>query len=117
MDQSTSDMEVVGGTQESSIRCNWKGLAENSIDIYHGPGTHPSYIDYLISASGVTPDLGTPQGHVSPLGNGHSVAEYNGLGVGRSRTGSRHSAMRSEPKSRKRPARSRPGWAPNGHSV
>ncbi len=78
MDQSTSDMEVVGGTQEYSIRCNWKGLAENSIDIYHGPGTHPSYIDYLISASGVTPDLGTPQGHVSPLGNGHSVAEYNG---------------------------------------
>lgn len=79
MDQSVAEMEVVGGTQEYSIRCNWKGLAENSIDIYHGPGTHPSYIDYLINASpGVTPDLSTAQGYVRKLGNGHGVAQYYG---------------------------------------
>lgn len=79
MDQSDQPMEVVGGTQEYSVRCNWKGLAENSIDIYHGPNTHPSYVDYLISQMpGVMPDLETAHGHVSDLGNGHGVAEYHG---------------------------------------
>ncbi|MGV3729708.1 MAG: aromatic ring-hydroxylating oxygenase subunit alpha [Sphingopyxis sp.] len=78
-EQSEADMQVVGGTQEYSIRCNWKGLAENSIDIYHGPGTHPSYIDYLITATpGVIPDLANDQGRILKLGNGHGVAEYYG---------------------------------------
>lgn len=79
MDQSAEPMEVVGGTHEYSIRCNWKGLAENSIDIYHGPNTHPSYVDYLLNQMpGVVPDLETAQGHVTSLGNGHGVAEYYG---------------------------------------
>lgn len=77
MDQSDGKFEVVGGTQEYSIRCNWKGLAENSIDIYHAPGTHPTYMEYILAANpGKVPNLSLDQGVAIDLGNGHGVVEY-----------------------------------------
>jgi p-cumate 2,3-dioxygenase alpha subunit len=73
-DQSPDGMEVVGGTQEYSMRANWKLLVENSIDGYHALTTHATYFTYL-------KDLGTDlsmgvSGTARQLGNGHGVIEY-----------------------------------------
>ena len=48
-DQAEAGMTMVGGTQEYSIRANWKLLTENSIDGYHALTTHATYLDYLKS--------------------------------------------------------------------
>ncbi|OUM86328.1 aromatic ring-hydroxylating oxygenase subunit alpha [Parageobacillus thermoglucosidasius] len=74
-DHSEIGMEVVGGTQEYSIRANWKLLAENSVDGYHGFPTHKTYFDYVQSRGGqLTKDDLTGIGR--NLGNGHAVVEY-----------------------------------------
>lgn len=74
-EHSESGMVVVGGTQEYSIRGNWKLLAENSVDGYHAACTHSTYLDYLKNANGA---LGaTPlSGIGTDLKNGHAVIEY-----------------------------------------
>ena len=46
-DQAETGMTIVGGTQEYSMRANWKLLTENSIDGYHALTTHATYLDYL----------------------------------------------------------------------
>ena len=46
-DQSDVGMTIVGGTQEYSIRANWKLLAENSTDILHVTTLHPTYLDLV----------------------------------------------------------------------
>jgi p-cumate 2,3-dioxygenase alpha subunit len=73
---SASGMTVVGGTQEYSIRGNWKLLAENSFDGYHAACTHSTYLDYLKNANGA---LGaTPlEGTGIDLKKGHAVIEYS----------------------------------------
>jgi p-cumate 2,3-dioxygenase alpha subunit len=73
-DQNPDGMEVIGGTQEYSMRANWKLLVENSIDGYHALTTHATYFTYL-------KDLGTDlsmgvSGTARQLGNGHGVIEY-----------------------------------------
>src|SRR3546814_4870361 len=74
-EQSSKGMTIVGGTQEYSIRGNWKLLAENSVDGYHAASTHSTYLEYLKNANGATHDTGlTGFGHA--LGNGHAVIEY-----------------------------------------
>ena len=78
VDQSEKGMRIIGGTQEYSIRANWKMMAENSIDIYHGPALHPTYIDYLQNTTGATAPLDGLGGYAYDLGNGHGVAEYLG---------------------------------------
>lgn len=68
-------MEIVGGTQEYSIRTNWKLLTENSIDGYHAATTHSTYLDYLMNTAGSlakVPLVGVGR----YLGNGHAVIEY-----------------------------------------
>ena len=45
-------MKVVEGTHHYSTRANWKLLAENSVDGYHGVPTHQTYVQYLIGAGG-----------------------------------------------------------------
>lgn len=75
-DQSDSGMTVVSGTQEYSIRANWKLLTENSIDGYHAATTHATYFDYLMNTTGgfnLDKDAG---GEGRDLGNGHAVLEY-----------------------------------------
>jgi p-cumate 2,3-dioxygenase alpha subunit len=74
-DQSESGMVIVGGTQEYSLRANWKLLVENSIDGYHAATTHSTYLDYLKGTAGAlaaAPLLGVGR----DLGNGHAVIEY-----------------------------------------
>ena len=77
-DQSSSRMVVVKGTQEYAARANWKLLAENSVDIYHGSGLHPTYIDYLKSTTGALDPMAGLGGVARDLGQGHGVVEYKG---------------------------------------
>lgn len=74
-DQSEAGMGIVGGTQEYSIRANWKLLVENSIDGYHASTTHASYLDYLKGTAGALAAVGLV-GEGRDLGNGHAVIEY-----------------------------------------
>lgn len=76
-DQSEVGMAVVGGTQEYSIRANWKLLAENSFDGYHASTNHATYLDYLRSTTGGLVPVKL-EGIARDLGNGHGVAEYSG---------------------------------------
>jgi p-cumate 2,3-dioxygenase subunit alpha len=81
VDQSpTGEMEIIRGTQEYTIRANWKLLVENSFDDYHLMSTHKTWLDYMKN-SGV--EIPKPaKGHVVPshgvgkvLGNGHAVID------------------------------------------
>ena len=51
-DQTEAGMEVVGSGQEYVISANWKLLAENSIDGFHGFPMHATYFDYLKTMGG-----------------------------------------------------------------
>ncbi|MBN9474734.1 MAG: hypothetical protein ABS43_23345 [Bordetella sp. SCN 67-23] len=79
-DHGPQGMEVVGGTQEYSAKANWKMLAENSYDGYHGQFTHSTYFDYIRTRDGQRPKrvMGA-QGWVKNLGNGHAVGESIGV--------------------------------------
>jgi len=72
---SPEGMTLVGGTQEYSIRANWKLLTENSFDGYHAVSTHSTYLEYLQNASGGLADVPLA-GNGYDLGNGHAVIEY-----------------------------------------
>lgn len=75
-DQSGAGMEIVGGTQDYGFKANWKLLAENSIDGYHGEFTHSTYFDYITSTQGNLGEIGTTVNTPRDLGNGHAVLEY-----------------------------------------
>lgn len=72
---SPDGMEVVGGTQEYSIRANWKLLVENSYDGYHAEATHATYLDYLMNTNGGLAAVKL-EGKGYDLKNGHGVIEY-----------------------------------------
>ena len=82
-DHSDRGMEIVGGTQEYSIRANWKLLVENSFDGYHASETHSTYLDYLTDAAGAGAPAKSGGGGRPSLsrafdfGNGHGGIEYN----------------------------------------
>jgi p-cumate 2,3-dioxygenase alpha subunit len=76
VDHSEAGMEVVGGTQEYSIRANWKLLVENSIDGYHAATTHASYLDYLKGTAGALAAVPL-KGFGVDLGGGHAVIQYS----------------------------------------
>jgi p-cumate 2,3-dioxygenase alpha subunit len=61
------------------INANWKLLAENSIDAFHGFPVHSTYFDYLKNIGSLRMDSGnsefTARG-MTNLGNGHAVIEY-----------------------------------------
>ena len=46
-DHAEAGMEIVGSGQQYIINANWKLLAENSIDAFHGFPVHSTYFDYL----------------------------------------------------------------------
>lgn len=77
IDHSEVGMEVVGGTQEYSMRANWKLLVENSIDGYHAATTHASYLDYLKGTAGALAAVPL-KGYGADLGGGHAVMQYAG---------------------------------------
>jgi p-cumate 2,3-dioxygenase alpha subunit len=75
VDQSESGMRVLPGTNEYSIRANWKLLVENSIDGYHALPLHQTYFAYVKSYGGgiKTANLSGDGGR--QLGHGHVVLE------------------------------------------
>ena len=81
IDQSPSGkMQVISGTQEYDVAANWKLMVENSVDDYHLPSTHSTWLAYM-SNSGVKIEV-PKDGLVLPtkglaidLGNGHFTTD------------------------------------------
>jgi phenylpropionate dioxygenase-like ring-hydroxylating dioxygenase large terminal subunit len=74
-------MEVIAGTQEYHVAANWKLMVENSVDDYHLPSTHATWLSYMAN-SGVDVRPRTDEGLVLPatgrtvdLGNGHFTTD------------------------------------------
>ena len=84
VDAADGAVEIVAGTHEYAIDANWKLLAENSVDGYHGLPTHETYFKYVAgiekrAAEEMGTQLSSPKGVVGrafDLGNGHAVVEY-----------------------------------------
>jgi p-cumate 2,3-dioxygenase subunit alpha len=74
-DQSEAGMEALADPQEYSVRANWKLIAENSVDLYHGMPTHKTYFDIKISQDPGAKKVKL-EGTGKDLGNGHAVMEY-----------------------------------------
>ncbi|MDB5552231.1 MAG: hypothetical protein JWL86_2215 [Rhizobium sp.] len=82
VDQSPSGrMEIIDGTQEYDIAANWKLLVENSVDDYHLPSTHSTWLTFMAN-SGVNVKPLTGEGLVLPakglaidLGQGHFATD------------------------------------------
>ena len=77
-DHGEAGMEIIGGDQKYFIDANWKLLAENSVDGFHGVPTHSTYFDYLQAVGGLDLEsvLRKYRSSVRDLGNGHAVIEY-----------------------------------------
>jgi phenylpropionate dioxygenase-like ring-hydroxylating dioxygenase large terminal subunit len=81
IDQSPSgQMQIVAGAQEYDVAANWKLMVENSVDDYHLPTTHSTWLNYMAN-SGVKIER-PKEGHVLPshgiavdLGNGHFTTD------------------------------------------
>ncbi|MEN9708581.1 MAG: hypothetical protein RIQ68_989, partial [Pseudomonadota bacterium] len=51
IDQSPSQqMEVLPGTQEYTVGANWKLMVENSVDDYHLPSTHATWLNFMANS-------------------------------------------------------------------
>ena len=81
VDQSPSgQMEIIAGVQEYDVAANWKLMVENSVDDYHLPSTHSTWLNYMAN-SGVkieTPKDGMvlpTRGLAVDLGNGHFTTD------------------------------------------
>jgi p-cumate 2,3-dioxygenase subunit alpha len=92
MDLSLDSAEVLGGWQAStstakfSARANWKLLIENSIDNYHYPTTHQTYIEYQAARNArngrqmqaFKDRVGGSQGLAFPNGHGGFIHRVGG---------------------------------------
>ena len=82
IDQSPSGkMEVLPGTQEYDVSANWKLMVENSVDDYHLPSTHSTWLNFMAN-SGVKVEPPKAKDQVLPtrgwaveLGNGHFTTD------------------------------------------
>ena len=80
VDQVEEGLEVIPGSQEFIVNCNWKSISENQVDAYHGPSLHLSYFQYAADRAaamngGERPRPLTLNGHGHGLGNGHAGVE------------------------------------------
>lgn len=88
----SASMEVIAGTQEYDVAANWKLMVENSVDDYHLPSTHATWLKYMAN-SGVDVRPRMEEGLVLPakgrtvdLGNGHFTTDnvnYRGRPIAR----------------------------------
>jgi len=82
IDQSPSgQMEIIAGVQEYDVAANWKLMVENSVDDYHLPATHSTWLNFMAN-SGVKIEPPKEEGLVLPtrgkaveLGNGHFTTD------------------------------------------
>jgi p-cumate 2,3-dioxygenase alpha subunit len=77
LDAADGEMEIVRGSNRYTIRANWKLLAENSFDGYHGMPTHETYFKYIAS---MEEDARKKMGAITPTG---AAASYLTTGRGR----------------------------------
>lgn len=70
--QSESELEIIPGEFNHSIRANWKLLAENGVDAYHLPFAHKRFLEYIDTLGG-EPSSHKRIGKGLPLSGGHSV--------------------------------------------
>jgi phenylpropionate dioxygenase-like ring-hydroxylating dioxygenase large terminal subunit len=73
---SMGEPEVIRGSNQYAIDANWKLLVENSVDGYHGPSTHDTYVKYLVSQGAELKSAAGAGNAGHDLGNGHGVIEY-----------------------------------------
>ena len=78
LDQSEAGMRVIPGSNQYTVKANWKLMVENSLDGYHIVPTHRTYLEYISSFG--TDDSGQSMlaripGTAKSLGNGHCVVE------------------------------------------
>jgi p-cumate 2,3-dioxygenase subunit alpha len=77
-------LEIVGGSQQYSMRANWKLMMENGFDGYHPSTVHHRYFADFLPRFGVKPPTevwggrgaGSPGHEPRPLGNGHAAVLY-----------------------------------------
>ena len=83
-DQSPAGLTLIGQPHEYSIPANYKYLAENSFDAYHGVPTHSSYFEFLNTRLGDSEQQArldeimkdyAKGGLGAGLGNGHGLFE------------------------------------------
>ena len=82
IDQSPSgQMEIIAGVQEYDVAANWKLMVENSVDDYHLPSTHSTWLNFMAN-SGVKIEPPKEEGLMLPtrgkaveLGNGHFTTD------------------------------------------
>ena len=82
IDQSPSGrMEVIGGIQEYDVAANWKLMVENSVDDYHLPATHATWLNFMANSGvKITPPkdknlLLPTHGKAVDLGHGHFTTD------------------------------------------
>ena len=76
-EHSEKGIKMIPGTQEYSVRANWKMAVENALDGYHFSPTHATYVDWLHDTGFKVHNEG---GRVESLGNGHAVLIQSGHG-------------------------------------
>ena len=82
IDQSPSgQMEIIAGVQEYDVAANWKLMVENSVDDYHLPSTHSTWLNFMAN-SGVKIEppkeratCCRPRASAVELGNGHLTTD------------------------------------------
>jgi phenylpropionate dioxygenase-like ring-hydroxylating dioxygenase large terminal subunit len=82
VDQSPSGkMDIIAGVQEYDVAANWKLMVENSVDDYHLPTTHSTWLNFMAN-SGVKITPSKEEGVLLPtrglaveLGNGHFTTD------------------------------------------
>jgi p-cumate 2,3-dioxygenase alpha subunit len=75
LDQSAEGMKIVKGSHRYSVKSNWKLMVENSMDGYHAPTVHATYIDFVKDSGGGQRKNALESGFSVDLGNGHTVLE------------------------------------------
>ena len=77
-DQSEGGMKVIQGSNQCTVKANWKLMVEKSIDGYHIVPTHRTYLEYITSFGaddGGQTMPGNIPGRGRALGNGHCLVE------------------------------------------
>jgi p-cumate 2,3-dioxygenase alpha subunit len=75
MDQAEEGMRIVPGAHLYSVKANWKLMVENSIDGYHAPTVHATYVDFVKDSGGGQRKAALASGRAIDLGHGHAVLE------------------------------------------
>src|SRR5438046_7907560 len=77
----SGQMEIIAGVQEYDVAANWKLMVENSVDDYHLPATHSTWLNFMAN-SGVKIEPPKEAGLMLPtrgkaveLGNGHFTTD------------------------------------------